>query len=851
MKFAAIAAILAVIFTALPLIAQNPHDGYMFWMPSGELKVGAPADDPSNPTQKSFDYKSTASSETFTIHPRSTRFGVPNGQLVIIRPGAKDTPAFTIDSKPAGKLGVVTFLPVDVTKGKDKVTIEVQSAPKQGSRYLVYYTDDIFKLSKSEFDGQSYQNGLKAFWNGDFGKAKTSFLSAAKSASTPEAARLLRRLARWADANTQLPKIKTGEAAYKLGLYCMVNGFWDTAAASFKKAADMMPSDPDSWYMLGDALSYKWGDIDRNMEPIYPYYKKAAELYPKTETNTFRTFFGFFRKLRVSDGKGGSFVINMTDEQMDYIRKAWEWCSAIMEGASKGKLRMVNTYKVVEDEVAALNDWDPKPFEGLFEPGTVDTFIKMTGWGASDACGMDCGPDRSAFINLGIREWEVLLHEWNHTLDWAMISSELGIGVPETHSSDWCGFQPISSMGMGHHSCNRYYMTPGMYQYVRGSDPVTTPFITDWLATAKPVESAQPLTSEQLSDGKTYEAFFNDLVKKVRAVTTTPSSSEFTVKPKVIDGYVDFTATYPDFPKNGWTFAETYVYSPAKQKVRMWIGSDDNIRIWLNGRLIHKGVYWTCALWTEGKMKDQTAKGVMLEKGWNRLTVQITNRQHPPDWLGGDPKDAFGFSIRICDYKNAEVPGLKYQAEKPAGYKDIPAFVVDPKAPKTYSWKEVGYDYTVLLPELTIDDLRAITGYKTMTATNEMFWDLSKENLDPKIKQYVLDKPDPNNIAFNNELNWYFSPKELTAFVRYKRGGQTRDLLFIRPEGHEAFLSLLPVTNEAKKMGIKSHAEQVIGYFMLDYPGCPNGKGVIVVDTYLGDKLPVDEEDLLDASKLK
>jgi tetratricopeptide (TPR) repeat protein len=839
---------------AVPALAQNPHDGYFFWLPAGELKIGDGA------SEKALNYSSTASSETFTLTPRSMRFGPAAGQFVIIRPGAKDKPDFTVDGKPGGTLGVVTFIPLDLTKGKEKVVVEVKAAPAKGGRYLIYYTDDADKLgtpvegdlSVIKWTGKpaSYPGGLVAFWKGDYKKAKSEFLAGVKAAPNPESARLMRRLARWADAYMKFPTVKSGPGFYNLGLYCMTNGFWDLAADCFKKATELMPTNPDAWYMLGDATSYKISDI-WNMEAIYPYYKKAAELYPREGSNTFRTYFGLFKKLKLPADAGKTYIQGMTDEQIADVKKWWDQCSVIMEGASKGMLRMVNTYKVYDQEFDSTDVWSAKPFEGLFPAGTVDTFIKMTGWGASDACGMDCGPDRSAFINLGIRGWEVMLHEWNHTLDWAMISGELGIGVPVTHSSDWCGFQPISSMGMGHHSCNRYYMTPGMYQFMRGSDPVTTPYLTDWKCTASPVETVAPVTDELLkTGGKPADDFYADLRAKTSAAVPPPSDA-YTHTPKVDNGYVDLGATYPNMPKNGYAFAECYVYSPVQQKVRMWIGADDNLRMWLNGKVIHRGVYWTCALWTEKKEKDQTAKGVMLEKGWNRLTVQVTNAQNAADWLGGAPPDAWGFSVRTCDDQNREVPGLKYQAERPAGYEDTPAFVLDPRSPQTYSWDKVGQDYTVLLPALTIEDLRAITGYKTMTASSDMLFELSKEAIDPALRPYVLDKSDPKNVAFNNELNWYFSPKELTAFIRYKRGNQVRDLVFIRPEGHESFLALLPVTKGAAKLGVKRQADQVIGYFMADYPDCPNGRGVIVLDTYLGDKPPTDEEDLLDIAALK
>jgi len=87
--------------------------------------------------------------------------------------------------------------------------------------------------------------------------------------------------------------------------------------------------------------------------------------------------------------------------------------------------------------------------------------------------------------------------------------------------------------------------------------------------------------------------------------------------------------------------------------------------------------------------------------------------------------------------------------------------------------------------------------------------------------------------------------------LRYRHGGRQRDLLFIRPEAYEAVLSLLPVSAEAKRLGIKSHSEQIIGYFTVPRSDSAHGRIVLVVDTALPDHLPVDEEDLLSIKDLR
>jgi hypothetical protein len=828
----------------LPVFADNPHDGYVFWLPSGKLVLGDAQ------SENTFAYQKTPEGVSFVVRPRHTRFGVPAGQIVLVRQGGTVGQSLEcrVDGTSIGPLGEVTFLPLRLTEGKEQVNVELR--PSLPGNLLVYYTDDADKLGIT-IEGDltalptpgSYRDGLLLLWAGEYAKAKDRLLGGVTKDKTPQAARLLRRLARWADASAQFHRIRSGEGYYKLGMYSMTNGFWDLAVSCFSKATQLTPKDPDAWFMLADAMSYQLSDLDQRLEQIVPYYKAAANLYPREGSNTYRNHIGLFKKFRVKDGDTTQ-VLTMTDEQMEYARKTWGWCSTILEACSRGALRIVNTFDVYEDEYDNTGHTDPRPFADLHEPGSQDVFIKFSGWGASDCMGHDCGPDRTAAINLGMREWSVMYHEWNHSIDWAMITSELGVGVPVTHSSDWCGFEPIPSMGMGHHSCNRYYMTPGMYRFLRGSDPVTTEHVTDWYVSG-PFE-LMPETSE------VNEQFGAQSREKTVAVKP-PAPDSLSGRAKTEDGYVDLRATWPEAPKNAYAFAHTYVYSPVRQKVRMWLGADDNVRVWLNDRLVHKGLYWAVCLFQEMKEKDQVATGVFLEKGWNSLLLQVTNTQHGEDWLvPGVRPDCWGFSVRFCDNQNRVLPGLRWQSAKPAGFLMPRYEPLNPRAPKTYRWGEVADDYTMLLPHLTLDDLRAITGYKTMTATNEIFFDLSGEELHPAFRALTLPKADPANIALNNELNWYFSPKEMAAVVRYKRQtGQTRDLLFLRPEAYETFLALLPVKPEAAKRGIKRHADQVIGYFTVPRDESPNGRIVLVVDTYLGDELPIDEEDLLAISALR
>jgi hypothetical protein len=479
--------------------------------------------------------------------------------------------------------------------------------------------------------------------------------------------------------------------------------------------------------------------------------------------------------------------------------------------------------------------------------------MKFTGWGASDAIGPDCGANRSADVNIGMREWDVLYHEWNHTLDWLMAFSGLGIGVPETHSSDWTGFQPISSMGMGHHSTNRYYMTPGMYRFIKGSDKPTTPWVSEWLVSAPQsldFDFPDPPTDASIADARAAE---QKAVSPLSTANVPEAGSRWSLA-KATDGYVDLKALQPSAARNGWTWAHTYVYSPTDQKVRAWIGADDNARVWVNDNLAYTGNYWSVCKFEEAHEKDQIATMIPLKKGWNSVLMQVSNvlrirpSDNPPHPFYYGRADASGFSLRLCDIQNRQLPGVRFQADRPKAF-DAARMVPTPElqwvngAPKTFTWSKVKDDYTQDLPHLSLDDLRAVTGYKNLTATNEMLFDPGAPNDTPRLQ---TDAADPKKVALDNELNWFFSPKEMVAMLRYDaKGGKKRDLVFLRPEMYEAFMALAKVSPEAKARGIKAHGNQVIGYFTVPRPDSMNGRIVLVLDTYLGDHPPVDEEDLL------
>ena len=91
-------------------------------------------------------------------------------------------------------------------------------------------------------------------------------------------------------------------------------------------------------------------------------------------------------------------------------------------------------------------------------------------------------------------------------------------------------------------------------------------------------------------------------------------------------------------------YAFTYVWSPADQTLPLLLGSDDGVKVFLNGNEIHR------VLTIRVAEPDQDNVPLHMKKGWNRLLLKIENN------FGG-----FNFYARVLDPEKS----LKFNAAKP------------------------------------------------------------------------------------------------------------------------------------------------------------------------------------------
>jgi hypothetical protein len=107
-------------------------------------------------------------------------------------------------------------------------------------------------------------------------------------------------------------------------------------------------------------------------------------------------------------------------------------------------------------------------------------------------------------------------------------------------------------------------------------------------------------------------------------------------------GLLDFTKL---IPKRDWVvaYAVTFVESPIEQKATLSCGSDDGLKIWVNGQeVIADDAY-------RGASPGQDEAPITLKKGWNTILAKVTQ---------GD--GGWGLYLSLLDTNGGPLNNLKY-----------------------------------------------------------------------------------------------------------------------------------------------------------------------------------------------
>ena len=167
--------------------------------------------------------------------------------------------------------------------------------------------------------------------------------------------------------------------------------------------------------------------------------------------------------------------------------------------------------------------------------------------------------------------------------------------------------------------------------------PTAAPYIADWI------------TNGFYKNTTTSTRLTTDYLRGEAVVAPVPDGVKWIPVSEHGDGYVNLADVYGN-PTYGASYAHVYFYSPATQPAQLWMGSNDGLKVYLNGKVI-----WTKDVYRSW-IPDQDRAPAILLQGWNRMLVKISQGT-----------GAYGFSARLCDSNGYEIPGLEYYLD-PSAY---------------------------------------------------------------------------------------------------------------------------------------------------------------------------------------
>ena len=87
---------------------------------------------------------------------------------------------------------------------------------------------------------------------------------------------------------------------------------------------------------------------------------------------------------------------------------------------------------------------------------------------------------------------------------------------------------------------------------------------------------------------------------------------------QLLNSYINFGKLY-GHAEHISAYALMRIFSPEQRPVAILVGSDDQVRLWLNGKLIHENMQ------LRSPAPDSDATPATLSAGWNTLLARVIN----------------------------------------------------------------------------------------------------------------------------------------------------------------------------------------------------------------------------------
>ena len=188
----------------------------------------------------------------------------------------------------------------------------------------------------------------------------------------------------------------------------------------------------------------------------------------------------------------------------------------------------------------------------------------------------------------------------------------------------------------------------------------SSPYIRYWVICG-PFNNAD-LDTECIKDEAGFTAFSGKVVEGKRCRAYLSCEDRVCFDPEEVFGMID----------NAVAYAFIEVYATTARKAKLCLGSDDGVKVWLNGENVFTNDV------VRGLIFDEDKIDVNLKTGWNRLLIKVYNNEY-----------AWNFSARFIKRGSSDVRDLSYRPpmmyQLPVKEVEVPsAQESDPKGEQTF-----------------------------------------------------------------------------------------------------------------------------------------------------------------------
>lgn len=677
-------------------------------------------------------------------------------------------------------------------------------------------------------DAKRHLQALFDEFAGQVDAAKAGYEAVAMSTANPQAARLARRGLRMISYLTRKHKLSGNWLEhYRWGLCLQFWGLFDPAFREFDECRIIMPERGDAQYRAAECVE----QIGAGPLQYILYMDRTGEAH-KAENPAF--WYTVVAILRNRDDTP------LSIEQNHGIRDSCLFADKMLWGATDSRLWPVTSYFEIEDTKQIAFVEHPGGVLGpaddlVYERGWWDVVLSVMPRKADESAkdirllGSDAGPNGAAMISLyhdagwigHLRSWYMLAHQMARL-------NEQERGLPSPEDAIDCGVPPVPNLGYAYRSALRYHLNG---DHIRGWDIAETPAKGTYLQLWQ-LEGPFPVAASG-----------DDMFRShVAAPIKGPA-------PKIarIVSDEDFIDLAKVFPNAGHAIARgtTWVYCPADREVMMRFGRNDVLSARLNGAWLTKGTTPAANKFEDRNVVDTLFRMARMRRGWNELEVMVEGWPAPRN-------QGWGFSVSVADANGEPIPGLASLHTRPKENLVAPEAPIRGGKGRYFAWDEMKRDCRMLLPELSVDDLRGIAGEARLELVSRaaphsgyagLFVPGRADGRDYRAAPAAWNDANDRDTAVNNLMDW---SREAIAAFRYTAEGHPRDLLLVKPEAIEAVAQCLHEPNlTVPAFKTLPVAKRVMGYVVV--PVGQSQRVLFVVDAQVDGKdgYPPDEEDLL------